>query len=81
MLSVTFSMRLLLNVPLKADSDIEAAIKNFNDISQWADCITTPEQSEARPTYDCPILIKEKFFKGDSAEIGIDSAHQRANGC
>jgi hypothetical protein len=27
--------RLLLNVPPKTDSDIQAAIKNFNDIIQW----------------------------------------------
>jgi hypothetical protein len=43
--------RLLLNVPLKTDSDIEAAIKSFNDIIQWAGWTTTPEHNEpARPT-------------------------------
>jgi hypothetical protein len=53
-------MRLLLNVPLKSDSNIEAAIKNFNDIIQWAGWTTTPEHTEACQTYDCPILIKQK---------------------
>jgi hypothetical protein len=48
--------RLLLNVPLKADSDIEAAIKNINDIIQWAGWTTTTENTEARQTYDFPIL-------------------------
>jgi hypothetical protein len=54
--------RLLLNVALKIDSDIEAAINNFNDIIQWAGWTTTPEQTEARQTYDCPILIKQKLL-------------------
>jgi hypothetical protein len=54
--------RLLLNVPLKTDSDIEAAINNLKDIIQWAGWTTTPEQTEARQTYDCPILIKQKLL-------------------
>jgi hypothetical protein len=52
--------RLLLNVPLK--TDFEAAIKNFNDIIQWAGWTTTPKHTEARQTYDCPILNKQKFL-------------------
>jgi hypothetical protein len=54
--------RLLLKVPLKTDSDIEAAIKNFNDIIQWAGWTTTPEDTEARQAYDCHILIKQKML-------------------
>jgi hypothetical protein len=54
--------KLLLNVPLKTDSDIEATNKNFNDIIQWAGLTTTPEHTEARQTYDCPILIKQKLL-------------------
>jgi hypothetical protein len=34
---------LLLNVPLKTDFDIEAAIKNFKDIIQWSGWTTTAE--------------------------------------
>jgi hypothetical protein len=52
--------RLLLNVTLKTDSDIETAIKNFNGIIKWAGRTTTPEHTEACQTYDCPILIKQK---------------------
>jgi hypothetical protein len=54
--------RLLLNVSLNTDSDIEAAIKNFNDIIQWSGWTTTAEHTEARQTYDCPILIKQKLL-------------------
>jgi hypothetical protein len=42
--------RLLLNVPVKTDSDIEAAIKSYNIIIQWAGWTTTPEHTEARQT-------------------------------
>jgi hypothetical protein len=54
--------RILLNVSLKTDSDIEAAIKNFNEVIQWVGWTTTPEHTEARQTYDCPILIKQKLL-------------------
>jgi hypothetical protein len=54
--------RLLLNVSFKTNSDTEAAIKNFNNITQWACWTTTPEHNEARQTYDCPILIKQKLL-------------------
>jgi hypothetical protein len=49
-------------VPLKTDSDIEAEIKNFNNIIQLAGWTTTPEHTEACQTYDCPILIKQKLL-------------------
>jgi hypothetical protein len=52
--------RLLLNVPLKTDSYTEAAIKNYDDIIQWAGWATTPEHTEACQTYYCPILMKQK---------------------
>jgi hypothetical protein len=68
--------RLLLKAPLKTDSDIEAAIKNFNDIIQWAGWTTTSEHTESRQAYDCPILIKKILNKRDSAETGIDPAHR-----
>jgi hypothetical protein len=51
-----------IKVPFKNDSDIAAAIKNFNDTIQWAGWTTTPEHTEARQTYDCPILIKENLL-------------------
>jgi hypothetical protein len=51
--------RLLLNITLKTDSDIEVAIKDFKDIIQWAGWTTTLEDNEARQTYDCPILINK----------------------
>jgi hypothetical protein len=35
--------------------------QNFN-INQWAGWDTTPEHTEARQTYDCPILIKQKLL-------------------
>jgi hypothetical protein len=54
--------RLLLNAPLKTDSDIEAVIKNFNDIIQWAGWTTTPEHTESRQTLNCPILIKQDLL-------------------
>jgi hypothetical protein len=54
---------LLLKVPLKTGSEIEESIKNFNDIIQWAGWTTTPEHTEARQAYDCPILIKQKNLK------------------
>jgi hypothetical protein len=43
-------------------SDIEAAIKNFNDIIKWAGWTTTPVDTEARQIYDCPILNKQKLL-------------------
>jgi hypothetical protein len=44
MLSITTSRDYC---PLKTDSDIEAEIKNFNNIIQWAGWTTTPEHTEA----------------------------------
>jgi hypothetical protein len=55
--------RLLLNVLLKTVFDIEAAIKNISDIIQWAVWTITPDHTEARQTYDCPILIKQKTLE------------------
>jgi hypothetical protein len=74
--------RLLLKVPFTTDPDIEAAIKNFNGIIQWAGWTTTPEHTESRQAYDCRILIKQKILtKGGSAETGIDSTQRRVNVC
>jgi hypothetical protein len=35
--------RLTLNVSLKTEEDIEAAVKFFNDVIQWAGLNATPE--------------------------------------
>jgi hypothetical protein len=50
---------LTLNVFLKTEEDIEAAVKFFNDTVQWAGWNTTPEHTDTLKTYDCPILIKQ----------------------
>jgi hypothetical protein len=53
--------RLTLNVSLKPEEDIEAAVKFYNDTIQWAGWNATPEHTETLKTYDCPILIKQKI--------------------
>jgi hypothetical protein len=54
--------RLQLHVPLKTESDIEDAVKNFNDTIQWVAWNTTPPHSDVQRVYDCPILIKQKLL-------------------
>jgi hypothetical protein len=53
--------RLTLNVSLKTEEDIEAAVNFFNDTVQWAGWNATPEHTDTLKTYDCPILIKQKI--------------------
>jgi hypothetical protein len=48
--------RLILNVSLKTEEDIETGVKLFNDTLQWAGLNATPEHR-----HDCPILIKQKI--------------------
>jgi hypothetical protein len=55
------NQRLTLNVSLKTEKDIEAAVKFFNDTVQWAGWNTTPEHTDTLKTYDCPVLIKQKI--------------------
>jgi hypothetical protein len=55
------NQRLTLNVSLKTEEGIEAAVKFFNDTAQWAGWKTTPEHTDTLNTYDCPILNKEKM--------------------
>jgi hypothetical protein len=55
------NQRLNLNVSLKTEEDIEAAVKFFNDTIHWAGWNTTPEHTDTLKTYDCPILIKQKI--------------------
>jgi hypothetical protein len=55
------NQRLALNVSLKIEEDIEAAVKFFNDAVQWAGWNATPEHTDTLKTYDCPILIKQKI--------------------
>jgi hypothetical protein len=70
---------LTLNVSLKTEEDIEAAVKFFNDAIHSADWNTMPEHTNTLKTYDCPILIKRKIGeKKDSVEIGTYYEHQRA---
>jgi hypothetical protein len=44
------NQRLTLNVPLRTEEDIEAAVKSFNDTVQWAGWNATPEHTEALKT-------------------------------
>jgi hypothetical protein len=53
--------RLTLNVSLKTNEDIEAAVKFFNDTIQWAGWNPTPELTDTLKTYDCPIIIKQNI--------------------
>jgi hypothetical protein len=53
--------RLILKVPLKADADIEAAVKSFNDTGQWAGWKATPKLPAANRIHDCPKTIKQKI--------------------
>jgi hypothetical protein len=53
--------RLTLNISLKTEKNIEAAVKFFNDTIQWAGWKTTPEHTDTLKTYDCPISIKQKI--------------------
>jgi hypothetical protein len=49
------NQRLTLNVSLKTEEDIEAAVKFFNDTVQWAGWNATPEHTDTLKTYGCPI--------------------------
>jgi hypothetical protein len=53
--------RLTLNVSLRTEEDIEAAVKFFNNTIQWAGWNATPEHTDTLKTYDCAILIKQKI--------------------
>jgi hypothetical protein len=51
---------LTLNIPLKTEEDIEAAVKFLNDTIQRAGWNATPEHKWTIKAYDYPILIKQK---------------------
>jgi hypothetical protein len=53
--------RLTLNVSLKTEEDIEAAVKFFNDTIQWAGWNATTECTHIVKTYNFSILIKQKI--------------------
>jgi hypothetical protein len=53
------SQRLTLNVSLKTEEDIEAAVKFFNDTLHWAGWNAMPEHTDTLKAYDCSILIKK----------------------
>jgi hypothetical protein len=53
--------RLTLNIYLKTEEDIEAAVKLLNNRTQWAGWNATPEHTDTLNEYDCPILIKQKI--------------------
>jgi uncharacterized protein YktA (UPF0223 family) len=55
------NQRLPLNVSLKTEEDIEAAVKFFNDTIHWAGWDTSPEHTDILKTYDCPTLIKQQI--------------------
>jgi hypothetical protein len=54
-------MNLTLYVPLQTDSQIEEAVKYFNDIIQWAGWNATPETSYTPSIHTCSISIKQKI--------------------
>jgi hypothetical protein len=53
--------RLTLNVPLKTEEEIEAAVTFFKDTIQWAGWNATPEHTDAFKNYQCHILKKKKI--------------------
>jgi hypothetical protein len=55
------STNLTLHVPLQTDSNIEDAVKYFNDTIQWAGWNATPEATYTKSFYTCPIFIKHKI--------------------
>jgi hypothetical protein len=55
------NQRLTLNVSLKTEEDIGAAVKFVDDTVQWAGWNATPEHTDTLKTYNCPILIKQKI--------------------
>jgi hypothetical protein len=55
------STNLTLHVSLKTDSQIEDAVKYFNDIKQWAGWNATPDTTYTPSSYTCPILMKQKL--------------------
>jgi hypothetical protein len=60
LLQTHINQRLILNVPLKTEADIEAAAKSFNDTVQWAGWTAPPQHSDALKMHDCPVTIKQK---------------------
>jgi DNA mismatch repair protein MutH len=52
--------RLILNVPLKTEAGIEAAVKCCNDTVQWAGWKATSKLPAASRIHGCPITIKQK---------------------
>jgi hypothetical protein len=62
--------KLTLNVPLKTEEDIEAAVKFFDDNTMGRlDNIGT------HPKLSYPNKIKKSIKNGDSAKLGTDSKH------
>jgi hypothetical protein len=57
------NQRLTVNVSLRNEEDIKAAVKFFNDTLQWAGWNATQEHIDTLKTYDCPILIKQQIEK------------------
>jgi hypothetical protein len=53
--------RLTLNIYLKTEEDIEAAVKLLNNRTQWAGWNAMPEHTDTLNEYDSPILIKQKI--------------------
>jgi hypothetical protein len=47
-----------LNISLKTEEDIEAAVKFFRGTIQWAGWNAMPEHTDTLKAYDCPILFK-----------------------
>jgi hypothetical protein len=46
---------------LKTEAQIEGAVKNFNDIIQWAGWNTTPETTYTPSSYASTIFTKQKL--------------------
>jgi hypothetical protein len=60
--------RIILNVSLKTEGDIEATVRLFNDTIRWAGWNATQEHTDTLEAYDCPILIKQKFEENQKTQ-------------
>jgi hypothetical protein len=65
------NQRLTLNVSLKTEQDIDAAVKFSNDTVQWAGWNATPKHTDTLKIYDCPILIKQNIEEEKRLRRGL----------
>jgi hypothetical protein len=63
--------RLTLNISLKREEDIEAAVQFSNDTVQWASRYATPEHTDTLKRYDCHTLMKQQIEKKRNTPYGL----------